>query len=401
MRVLTFTSLFPNVVTPNSGIFIFQRTSHLAARPGNFVEVIAPVPYLPKLLRNTRRGSFASVPNTETVGKLRVHHPRYLLWPGISMPLHGLLMFFGCLATARKLHHRHQFDCIDTHYVFPDGLAAMLIGKSLRIPVVVSARGTDIHTFPSFTTIRPQICWTLRQAASVIAVSDSLAGTMLNLVPGLRGVDVIGNGVDSTRFFPGDRSSARRRLGFNPEQRLILCVAALRHVKGPDLLVRAVASLKNTIPGCKLQFIGAGSELADLRRLAVQLNCADICSFIGSVPNEELRTYYAAADLTCLPSRKEGWPNVILESLACGIPVVATRVGAVPAILTPELGILVDPAPESICAGLQRALQQDWNSAVISAYAQRYTWTDVATRVHEVLARSLSQQLVAHSAVCL
>src|SRR5215469_4640544 len=401
MRVLTFTSLFPNVVTPNSGIFIFQRTSHLAARPGNFVEVIAPVPYLPKLLRNTRRGSFSSIPNTEIVGKLRVYHPRYLLWPGISMPLHGLLMFLGCLATARKLHHRHQFDCIDTHYVFPDGLAAMLIGKSLRIPVVVSARGTDIHTFPSFTTIRPQICWTLRQAASVIAVSDSLAGTMRNLVPGLRGVDVIGNGVDITRFFPGDRSTARRRLGFNPEQRVILCVAALRHVKGPDLLVRAVASLKNTIPGCKLQFIGAGSELANLRRLAGELNCADICSFIGSVPNEELRTYYAAADLTCLPSRREGWPNVILESLACGIPVVATRVGAVPAILTPELGVLVDPAPESISAGLQRALQQDWNSAVISAYAQRYTWTDVATRVHEVLARSLSQQLLAHSAVCL
>ena len=360
MRILTFTSLFPNVTDPNFGIFIFQRTSHLARREGNTVEVVAPVPYAPKFLKGPARGSFASIPPTEVIGNLQVHHPRYPLVPKVSMPLHGLLMYAGCKRYIQHLHQQHRFDCIDAHYVYPDGLAAVLIGRSLGIPVVVSARGTDIHTFTSFTTIRPQIRWTLRHAAAVIAVSDSLAGIMRDLEPALKNVHVIGNGVDGQRFFREDWLMARQKLGLNPNDRVVVSVAALKQVKGPDLLVRATPLLKKSFTDCKVLFVGAGPELSALQQLAKQLDCADICQFVGAVPNEQLRAYFSAADVSCLASRQEGWPNVILESLACGTPVVATAVGAVPQLLAnPELGIIVEPTPEAICAGLLRALQKN------------------------------------------
>ena len=389
MRILTFASLFPNKMNPDFGIFILQRTSHLARRDGNAVEVVAPVPYAPKFLEGTARGSFVLIPTTEVIDNLQVHHPRYLLAPTVSMPLHGLLMYAGCLRHVKRLHQEHHFDCIDAHYVFPDGLAAVLIGESLGIPVVVSARGTDIHTFQDFTMVRPQIRWALKHAAGVIAVSDSLARIMLDIEPCLKDIQTIGNGVDSGRFFPEGRQVAREKLGLDPQDKIIVSVAALKHVKGPDLLVRASALLKKSFAHCKVLFVGAGPELGNLRRLAEQLDCADICQFVGSVPNEHLKTYFSAADASCLASRKEGWPNVILESLACGTPVVATGVGEAPRLLAnPELGIIVDPRLEAIHAGLSRALRQPWNRATLSAYAQGHTWENVASRVEGVLKRA-------------
>src|SRR5271165_2729442 len=230
MRILTFTSLFPNLADPNFGIFIFQRTSHLARRDGNSVEVVAPVPYAPKFLKP----SIAAIPSIEVIGNLQVHHPRYPLVPKVSMSLHGLLMYAGCVGYVKRLHQKYRFDCIDAHYVFPDGLAAVLIGRSLGIPVVVSARGTDIHTFQDFTTVRHQIRWALRHAAGVIAVSDSLRRIMLEIEPTLNAIEVIGNGVDGQRFFPEERLVAREKLGLNSQDRIIISVAALKHVKGPD-----------------------------------------------------------------------------------------------------------------------------------------------------------------------
>lgn len=394
MRILTFTSLFPNSQAPNHGIFLLQRTLHLARREGNQVQVMAPLPYAPKLLRNTVRGRVSRIPRIETIAGLKVHHPRYPLLPGISMPLHGALMAAGCMDAMRALHCEHHFDCIDAHYVFPDGLAAVLIGRSLGIPVTITARGSDIHTFPNFVTIRPQIRWTLRKAQAVVGVSNSLAQAMMDLQPALANVDVIGNGVECARFYPEHRAIARRRMGFAPDDKVVLCVAALRNMKGQDLLIRALARLRKEVANLRAVFVGEGEALGSLRQLARRLDCQDLCQFVGAVPNEELRHFYSAADVSCLPSRKEGWPNVVLESLACGTPVVGTAIGAVPELLgDPELGIVVQPHPESICDGLLRALERSWDRDSIVEHARSYSWEDVADRVEDLLRRSIRQEL--------
>lgn len=389
MRVLTFTSLFPNALNPSANIFVLQRIAHLARRPGNLVEVIAPVAYAPGFLANTRRGKLSRVPKFEVLENLRVHHPRYPLLPGISMPAHALLIYGGCVRLARQLHQKYQFECIDAHYVFPDGMAGVLLGRSLGLPVAVNARGSDIHTFSEFPTIRPQIRWTLRQCAGAIAVSQSLYRIMLAIEPAIR-AEVIGNGVDCRRFFREGRLQAREKLGLDPQAKIILSVAALKPVKGPDLLIRAGSLLKAAVRGCKVLFVGEGPELRRLRRLAAQLDCADICEFVGRVANEELKTYYSAANVSCLPSRREGWPNVVLESLACGTPVVATRVGAVPDILSrPEIGIVVDTTADAIYKGLEQALAREWDADLIAAHARPYTWESVAAQVEDFLTRML------------
>jgi teichuronic acid biosynthesis glycosyltransferase TuaC len=394
MRILTFTSLFPNSLAPNFGIFVQQRISHLADR-GNQIQVVAPVPYAPKFLRATSAGRMTSLPSMETIGTLTVHHPRYALVPKISMPLHGFLMYLGCRGTVRRLHDECQFDCIDAHYIFPDGLAAVLLGNGLGVPVTLTARGSDIHTFPSFASIRPQIRWTLRNAAGVTAVSQSLAERMLALEPSLNMGNVVGNGVDGERFFPEDRAAARRKLGLGEREKVVLSVAALKHVKGPDLLVRAAALLQKSTPDCRIIFAGKGPELEALRRLALRLDCAGSITFAGEVDNQQLRHYYSAADVSCLPSRNEGWPNVVLESLACGIPVVATRVGSVPEILNrPELGIIVDPTVEGIHSGLRTALGRSWSPENLVAYAHTRTWDNVAAGMEEFLRHSIQKSVM-------
>jgi glycosyltransferase involved in cell wall biosynthesis len=393
MRILTFTSLFPNCQAPNYSIFLLQRISHFAKR-GNEVEVVAPVPYVPRWLGPTSKGRVASLPARETIRGLPIYHPRYPLLPKVSMPFHGLLMYVGCYALARQLHRQNPFDCIDAHYVFPDGLAAVLIGKSLGIPVTLTARGSDIHTFTRFATIRPQIRWALRNADGKAAVSTSLAKIMDSLGPSLEKTTVIGNGVDTQRFFAEGRHSARTRLGLSQEEKVVVSVAALRHVKGCDLLLRAAALLRKSGHGCRVLFVGSGPELASLQRLARELGCADMVAFPGQVNNEELRHYYSAADVSCIPSRNEGWPNVLLESLACSTPVVATRVGAAAEILSDAaLGILVDPTPESICDGLRQALDRTWHHDQLVAYASKHSWEDVAAQMQDFLEQSIDRRL--------
>jgi len=388
MRILTFTSLFPNSLAPNYSIFLLQRIAHFARR-GNEVDVVSPVPYVPQVLSGMSKGHVASLPAKETISGLNVYHPRYPLLPKISMPLHGFLMSLGCYRLVRKLHRQNPYDCIDAHYVFPDGVAAVLIGKALGIPVTITARGSDIHTFPQFASVRPQIRWALRNADGRAAVSTSLAKIIDALQPSTEGAKVIGNGVDTQRFFAEDRRSARSRLGLSQTEEIVVSVAALRRVKGSDMLLRAGALLRKAGRGCRILFVGAGPELASLQRLARELDCADLVSFPGAIDNEELRYYYSAADVSCIPSRNEGWPNVLLESIACGTPVVATKVGAAPGILTDtDLGILVDPTPESICNGLRRALDRTWHHDQLVAYAATQTWEGVAAATEDFLRNS-------------
>jgi len=391
VRILAFTSLFPNAVRPVQGIFVYQRLAHLARRPGNQVTVVAPVPYFPSWLKVARWHAMSQIPKQEKVGDLIVYHPRYFLLPKISMPLHGLLMFLGSLPGVLGLRKRPGFDCIDAHFVFPDGFAAVLLGSVLRIPVFVSARGTDINLYPSFPTIRPMIRWTLGRAAGVVAVSKALRDRMVVLGLPFDRIRVIANGVDTERFKPLDRHEARRRLGLGENGQLILSVGSLIPSKGHHLLIRALREIAPRYPRLMLRIIGEGTFRRELETLIREAGLQDRVQLVGTRPNEEIFLWFNAADISCLASEREGWPNVILESLACGTPVVATRAGGTPEILvSPDLGVLVDQGVRAIAAGIEFALNKEWNRAELVRYAQRRTWAVVAAEVEELLASRIS-----------
>jgi glycosyltransferase involved in cell wall biosynthesis len=393
VRILTFTSLFPNSAQPNLGVFVYQRMAAVAALPGNSLEVIAPLPWSPPLLGGEKGHRMRGIPSKENIGGLPVHHPRYPLVPGISMPIHARMMYLGAAGLARQLHRENPFDCIDAHYVYPDGKAAMLTGRTLHLPVIVSARGSDINLFPTFRLVRPQIQKTLREAAGLIAVSEALKKAMLEVAATPCDIRAIGNGVDPTRFFPVGKREARDKLGISQEARIIVSVAALVPVKGHARLLQAFRNLLTKFSDVHLYLVGEGASRAELEALATVLGLRDRVRFVGTCPNERLRDWYSAADVSCLASSREGWPNVVLESLACGTPVVATRVWGTPEILTsPDLGILVEQDPSSIAAGLEGALSREWGHDGLVQFSRGREWSAVAREVDSYFQKVLANK---------
>ncbi len=393
MRILTFTSLYPNKVNPLQGIFIRQRVKHLARRPGNSVEVIAPVPYFPSWLPLQRWRQFSQVPHEEEIDGIRIHHPRYPLLPGVSMPAHGMSMYLATLSLVRRLHREQQFDCIDAHFVYPDGFAAVRMGKHLGLPVFVSARGTDINLYPSFRLIRPMLRWTLRHAAGAIAVSADLKNKMIALGIPASKVRVISNGVDAERFRPIDSKSARKQLGLPEEGPIAVSVGSLIESKGHHLLIEAIANLRERFPGLLLHVIGEGVYRAKLEELVREKQLQNRVFLPGDLPNEELGLWFNAADLSCLMSSREGWPNVVSEALACGTPVLATRAGGIPEIITaPEFGVLVDRDADSIANGLKQALAKTWDREQIARHSRSRSWDAVAAEVEAFLESKVRPQ---------
>jgi len=386
LRILTFTSLYPNRVNPLQGIFIHQRVLHLARRPGNFVEAIAPVPYFPSWLPLPRWRQFSQIPREEEIDGVRIHYPRYPLLPRISMPAHGMLMYLSSLSLCLRLHRKKTFDCIDAHFVYPDGFAAVRLGRDLKLPVVVSARGTDINLYSSFRLIRPMLRWTLANAAGAIAVSADLKNKMIALgIPEAK-IQVIANGVDTERFQPLDAKSARKQLGISEEGGILVSVGSLIESKGHHLLIAAVAKLAAQFPKLRLYVIGEGVYRAKLEELVREKRLEDKVFLPGNRPNEELPQWFSAADLSCLISSREGWPNVISEALACGTPVLATRIGGIPEIVTsPELGMFVEREVDSIAAGLEQALTKSWNREEIARRSRSRSWDAVAAEVEAFL----------------
>ena len=386
LRILTFTALYPNKVNPLHAIFIHQRVKHLARRPGNSVEVIAPVPYSPSWLPVPRWSQFSRIPHEEAIDGIRVHHPRYPFLPGISMPAHGMLMYLASLPVARRLHREKPFDCIDAHFVYPDGFAAVRLGKHLSLPVVVSARGTDINVYSSFPLIRPMLRWTLVNAAGAIAVSADLKNKMIALgIPEAK-IQVIANGVDTERFQPLDVKSARKQLGLPEEGPIAVSVGSLIESKGHHLLIASVAKLAAQFPKLRLYVIGEGVYRAKLEDLTRDKHLQERVFLPGNRPNEELPLWFGAADLSCLMSSREGWPNVVSEALACGTPVLATRIGGIPEIVTsPELGMFVERDVDSIAAGLEQALTKSWNREEIARRSRSRSWDAVAAEVEAFL----------------
>jgi len=386
LRILTFTELFPNSIDPNYGIFIYQRSAHLAKRPGIEVIVVAPVPYIPRWWKTSRWRKSRELPSEERIGSLEVHHPRYFLLPRIWMPFHALTMFLGCWRRVAGLNKRANIDCIDAHFVYPDGLAAILLGKALRVPVCVSARGTDINVYPSFRLIRPMIRWTLSHAGALIAVSAALKETMLALGAKAEKAFLIPNGVDPERFTPVDRERARKKLGLSLGTLIVVSVGALIPSKGHSQLIRAFAQIAPRHKDLQLYILGEGLLRSDLEALVNELGLQHSVHLVGKQPNADLPQWFSVAEASCLISEREGWPNVVTESLACGTPVVATRAGGIPEILkSSELGILVENSVESVARGIEVAISRKWDRQQIARQTRARTWDTVATEVEGVL----------------
>ena len=376
MKILVVSSVFPNSMQPGLGVFVRERMFRLSRRCP--VKVVAPVPWFPfsSLLK---KGYRPGVPYLEAQDGIEVFHPRFLSVPGVFKCLDGFFLFLSTISTARKIRKGFDFDIIDAHFVYPDGLGAILLGKVLRKPVAITVRGT-IRKLSRYALRRVQIGYALRRAAKVFAVCEDLKAAAIEAGALPEKTVVVPNGVDTGKFRPMERGEARKALGLPDDARIIISVGGLVKRKGFHRVISVLPELKKTFPKLKYVAVGSGSVEGDyepvLRRMVKELGVEDDVIFAGQQEHKELYRWLSAADLFCLATSNEGWANVFLEAFACGLPVVTTRVGGntevVPEGLCGAFFDLDDAAgmKEAIAA----ALNKDWDRKMIMDRARQNTW---------------------------
>lgn len=368
MKILTFSTLFPNAEKPGHGIFVETRLRHLVSSGRVEARVVAPIPWFPST--NPRYGQyarFAKAPRREVRHGIDVLHPRYPVLPKVGMSVAPLLLAQAVKpAIRRMLDEGYDFDLIDAHYFYPDGVAAAMLARAFGKPLVITARGSDITLFPQYALPRRQILWAARRADAVITVCNALRDEVVGMGIEADRVVSLRNGVDLELFRPVERTPNAMFT--------LLAVGHLVPVKAQDLIIGALPLL----PGVRLVLAGDGPDRAKLEALASQLGVTDRVRFLGAVPQAQLRSHYGSADALVLSSSREGWANVLLEAMACGTPVVASRVYGTPEVVAaPEAGVLMAERSYQGVADAVNALRANYpDRAATRRYAERFSWDD-------------------------
>lgn len=370
MRVLVITSLYPNPANPIFGNFVRERIRRLQGQAE--IKVLAPV-RLTWCSQEERK-----IPKIEYRDDLEVHHPRFVVIPKILKWTDGLLFALSIFGTCLRLKRSFDPDIIDAHWAYPDGFAAYLIGRIIQRPVVVTVRGSDVNVFMKKRIRGFLIRSYLRRIPKIVAVSTALKeGLQQHGIPPER-VVVIRNGVDSAEFAIGDPKAARKKLGLDPDGKIVLYVGNLVPIKGADILLDAFCTIQQ--PESRLIFVGGGPMRQALEQRIHGLPglLGGRIVLAGAQSRELIPIWMTAADVLCIPSRNEGLPNVALEAMACGRPVVATRVGGLEEIITrAEVGITVSSENrDALAQAIEHALCTKWDSQVIRRHAEQFSWDE-------------------------
>lgn len=394
VRTLLFSTLYPSAARPTHGIFVETRLRELLKSGVVDTRVVAPVPWFWSTHeRWGERAAMARTPERETRHGIDVRHPRYPLLPKVGMTTAPLLLALASLSACRELiREGFDFDVIDAHYYYPDGVAAALLARWFSKPLTITARGTDLNLIPQYTLPRRMIRWAADGAQASIGVCSALVDVLRDWGVDPDRLHVMRNGVDLQRFAPQPQATARQALGLSAEpQQLLLSVGHLIDRKGHDLVIRALAALVPDHPQAWLAVIGEGPERAALQALVSELGLRERVRFTGALPQTELPTWYSAADALVLASSREGWANVLLEAMACGTPVVASRIWGTPEVVTsPAAGRLVNERTgEAFARELHLLLNVPPTRESTRAYAEGYSW-EATTRAQIELFRRLA-----------
>ena len=376
-RTLLFSTLYPSSARPLHGIFVETRLRELLRHGAVQTRVVAPVPwYWSAQSSNKKYAALAATPARETHNNIDVRHPRYVTVPKLGMTLAPFLLALGARSALREVQREgFDFDVIDAHYYYPDGVAAAMLARWFGKPLVVTARGTDVNLIPDYRLPRLLIQWAARQARASVGVSAALVERMRDLAIDPARLHLMRNGVDPLRFHPQPQAQMRAELGLTGSP-IVLAVGNLHEHKGQHLTIAALAHLRVGHPQARLVIVGDGPDGPALRAQAAALGLAEQVHFAGLVPNAELARWYSAADVLVLGSSREGWPNVLLEAMACGTPVVATAVGGIPEVVQDAaIGRLVaQREPAAFAAAIADLLASRPDRQRVRAYAEGFSW---------------------------
>src|SRR5262249_10263632 len=335
MRVRVVTPSYPTRGEPYRGAPVWATLQHLSQYVN--LEAFCTVPDYH--FQHRPRTYVYSAPQTGLAAPNIVSHTiRYFAVPWFTRPINGRSIYRSLRASLGS----ERPDLLLTYWVYPEGYAAVLLGRDLGIPVVVGSRGSDLKLTPTTGVMGRKVRYTLEHASAVLCVSSDLGTVARRLGAPPERVQVVRNGVDGSVFRNRDPIIARQQSGIPQRTRLVLYVGRWDSLKGLAQLLEAIALLNREQPGqWILALAGAGFLGDSLKRQAETLEIAERILFLGTLPAQEIAQWMNASDLLCLPSESEGCPNVILEALACGCPVVATAVGGIPGLVGEDCAVLI------------------------------------------------------------
>jgi glycosyltransferase involved in cell wall biosynthesis len=380
MKIAVVTSYFPIAVEPYRGHSAFQTLRRMP--PEASITVFVPLAAYPEAKWLTPSRFRYYRPNlTYRPPGFQTTYFTYPALPLISRPLNGLV----------SAHYLKRFleddrpDVILNYSLYPDGFAAVRVGRQLGIPVIVGSLGSDLRRIDSLT--KHMVRYTLKHASAVLTVSEELRRRAIGMgVPPDRVTTVL-NGIDTSRFHLGDRAAARRELDLASDWELVLFVGSMLPSKGLAEFMDAMISLSASRPHLRVALIGEGSYIHTIRQQAAVAGLSDRFLFLGGVPSTRVATWMTACDLFCLPSHSEGCPNAVIEALASGRPVVATSVGGIPELVNEECGILVPVKdPVKLREAVDLALCRPWDQNRIARHSRR-GWEDAARETYELCCR--------------
>jgi glycosyltransferase involved in cell wall biosynthesis len=401
MQVATVTTFFPHSADPHRAVFVKNLVR--AMRRYVSVDVISPIPFAPPLRRFPEWYRQSQIPRRETIEGIDVSHPRFVVVPKLDV-VSGATYAAGILPALLRLGRGAEPLVVHAHCAYPDGVGAALAAKSLGLPYVVTAHGSDINVYAERPLLRAQLRRALAGADAVVAVSRDLRAKVERLLEGAnprsRLVHIPCAGFDPNVFSPRDRAELRRELATPVDTRLLVFVGQLVPIKAVDNLVEAFRRLLAKGAGqgrARLVIIGEGKCGPELERQVAAAGIGEHVVFAGALPQATVARWIAAADILCLPSHNEGTPNVIVEALASGVPVVASRVGGIPELIPSDAnGVLVPPAnPEALAAALSTALEREWNKDDVRRTVEHLTWDAIASKNVECLREVVGGQRAA------
>lgn len=397
-KVLVLASTFPSAIQPAHGVFVKERVKAVAARGDYDIRVVSPIPYFPPIKFFPRWYPLSQIARHEIVEGLDVTRPRYPLFPKIGGYYHSELMYWSIRSTIRRIYREFPFELIDAHFVYVDGVTGAMLAKDYNVPVVMTARGEDMIRFPGLPRIGDRIRWGMRNGTQFVGLSEELAEKMRENGAPTERVTVISNGVDTTKFRPIPMLEARKNLGLPADRRIIIGVGNTIERKGFHLTIEAMPKIHTQFPNALFVIVGGEARWghdysAQIRDAIQRTGMSEHVIMAGEKHPEELYQWYSSADVFTILSSREGSPNAPNESLACGVPIVATPIGSIPQLLaTPGLGVMLPERSAAAAAdGIIDALKMNWDRAAIREWAVGQSWGGVAESVSQVFQRAFAE----------
>ena len=399
-NLVVFSTLFPHTGAPNAGVFVRERMF----RVGRLlpITVVSPKPWFPgqSLLRRVRPGLRPRARHAETLDGVEILFPRFFSFPMVLKQFDGFFLALGSYFTLRRLKKRKGVNLLDSHFAYPDGYAAVLLGRWLKLPVTITLRGTEVPHSKN-PKLRPRLTRALQGANHIFSVSESLRQHAITLGADPGKVQVVGNGVDIDKFHPEDRRQARRRFSLPEDAKVMISVGALVERKGMHRVIELMPELLRSEPRLHYLIVGGTSPEGNMREELIEqvrsLGLEDRVHFLGSMPSTEIRWPLSAADIFVLATSNEGWANVFLEAMACGLPVITTDVGGnAEVVCRPELGAIVPFGDKArLLEAIREGLARDWDHGYIRRYAEDNRWD---LRIEKLVEQF--RQIVAASTGC-